>query len=685
MLAKSVKIRKKFDRWNRLSNDERRLKLSELYNKPVDDDMIVYLSELYKSYLENYSKCFESYDKLIKDINSNNNNYIFNILIETYPLIIPIIETIASINNIEVNISNLHLIYDKESRVFRKLNGIVYISGILIPKKNKFKSSANILRSSEYIYIMSTATFIRDVYELLKYEIINNNLIELTDDFIMKSELLKLDQEVPIFDIQYSNYKQLSLEEAQGFEHAEVTFDQNKEYDVDEFSSSNIVVDDRTHLHNIIIVINSNIFYNNRDIDNMYEINKLISLVETIKIQLNKYIDGLDTESYNIIYNVFSSFALLIVLIIKIFTLNEYKINTHSNIYLKFKNSLVVKSINKYGYVKQYLLYIFESLFDEDFKIMHDNKIKIDKIIDGVYKEYKRNIDSVVHNIKPVITEDKIVLPVKGEISFKLLNIFSNGKYSLFDGNNRSLYPYNHISDRGVIFNYNLNRNINKNIYYDEMYIGPKNELKNKYEYIKSEEPQFITIQDTNNSNEYIYSIINKLKIRIHNKDIDQLSKKMEGIGYLNKRQIEDNINILDTREYKLFILNVMKREWEMLHGTIENTNIDIYKVLDDYIVDTETAEDVYDYINHYIDMTKYFDISIISIENKRIKEQELREERINIYYNLTPEEKLEIDKFDFASDEWNTEISLRAELYTGKKLIPVTDEEEVEEEIEAD
>ena len=62
-----------------------------------------------------------------------------------------------------------------------------------------------------------------------------------------------------------------------------------------------------------------------------------------------------------------------------------------------------------------------------------------------------------------------------------------------------------------------------------------------------------------------------------------------------------------------------------------------------------------------------------------------MREERINIYYNLTPEEKLEIDKFDFASDEWNTEISLRAELYTGKKLIPVTDEEEVEEEIEAD
>jgi hypothetical protein len=689
---KGVKIRKKFDRWNRLSNDERKLKLSELYDKPIDDNMITYLSELYEKYLLHFYHDFESYDKLIKGIETNNNNYTFNILIETYPLIIPVIDRISSIDNIEISMSSLHTVYDKDNDIFRKVSGIIYISGILIPKGDKYISDVNFIKSYAYVYIMNHQTFIRDIYEILKCEIIYKNITSAINDTLPVVKIVKHYESLPVVDINtyYANRSDISSynilndikvdntadEDAKGFEHKEISFEQNKEYEVDPFSSTNVIVDDRTHLHNIIVVLNSNIFYNVKDIDNMYEINKLISIVDVIKLQLNQYIVGLDDETYSILYNVFAPLALLIVLLIKVLTLNEYRINTYSNVYMKFKNNSQVKSINKYGYVKQYLIYIFSTLFDEDFKIMIDNKIKIDKIIDSVYKEYKRNAESISHDVKQIITENKIIAPIRGEVSIKLLKMLSGGKYSLYDIASTSTQPYVHISDRNVKYKYYVEKYVDKKVYYDQLYTGPASKLDKRYNLIKHGKIIFSTMMDTNNSKTHIYNILNKLKTKIHDKDITKQSKKIDNIGYLIKRQTEDKLNIIDTTEYKMYMLEVMKKEWNMIHGVMDkyDNNIDIYEILDDYIKDTETAEDVYDFINHYINMTKYFDISLTSIDNKRIMDQELREERINVYYNLTPEEKLEIDKFDFGSDEWNTEISLRAELYTGKKLVPITD-----------
>jgi hypothetical protein len=107
-----------------------------------------------------------------------------------------------------------------------------------------------------------------------------------------------------------------------------------------------------------------------------------------------------------------------------------------------------------------------------------------------------------------------------------------------------------------------------------------------------------------------------------------------------------------------------MMMEWFVIHGSIAEmkNNDTLYIVLDRYVINRNSAKEVYEFLSNNI--YQHFDITKTSLEADRLRERELREFRIDIYYNLTPKEKIEVDIHDFGSDEWNSIIDGRVDVY---------------------
>ena len=101
---------------------------------------------------------------------------------------------------------------------------------------------------------------------------------------------------------------------------------------------------------------------------------------------------------------------------------------------------------------------------------------------------------------------------------------------------------------------------------------------------------------------------------------------------------------------------------WNINH-MIYHKSSDLFKVLHEYIKNKKTSDEVYEFLNEQLSFYQNYDISRKSHEIEQMKLSDLYEERINVYYNLTPEEKMEIDKYDWRSDDWINVIDAKKEL----------------------
>jgi hypothetical protein len=128
---------------------------------------------------------------------------------------------------------------------------------------------------------------------------------------------------------------------------------------------------------------------------------------------------------------------------------------------------------------------------------------------------------------------------------------------------------------------------------------------------------------------------IKKIKIEpliIEKKDIIDLIIHLK--KFINPQKI-DNLNLIN-----FYNLDSANEEWKLKYGIKKN----LFKSLKNFTIDNKSSLIVYNFLKFHQNFYKILNINIKDIKDIRLKEIETKKYRYEIYYDLTPEEKIELN-----------------------------------------
>lgn len=351
-----------------------------------------------------------------------------------------------------------------------------------------------------------------------------------------------------------------------------------------------------------------------------------VSAITEIKDTIVRYIN--DDDVYSSIENL----AIIIYIYINIMH-GLMKINTTSMTYIDWKNEKDVKN----DYIMSYCVYLMKKIYENDYTILTSNKYKIENLVKYILNIYNSIMS---HDIPESLKKDGYIF-INAIDPIKLHGIFEYkvGKLQVQD-----IKPY-YVQLRSFVY---------KNINHGE---------------INYEKFPFITTERYNDN----IDMIDDIKIHEYKEKIiyviDKLGQhiqKIDKTGIINLGFLQDKFNtegngdISSYESIQQYLVNIVGIEWMTFHKAIKADNF-IDNMLK-FIVNIDTANEVNNFLNKKIEFINAMDVSQTSLQQEKINKQLQQQERINIYYNLTPEEKIEIDRFKFGSDEWNDQIEKRGQ-----------------------
>jgi len=671
-----TRVRKKINTWGRLTYSERLYEFSNILNLPIDNINVINLNDAYTDYKNNFYIRYDRFKSLFHDWYSLGDNFKLNTLIDYYPLIIPLIDAKASIRNNEYILNKNTLVYNISSKNFYKTSGQIFVRRFLILKeeniKDEFQSS---LMDRKYFISLNTLedlmNYIKHIDNIYDHGVFVN--YEKTSQYHLFSDNIEM-------DIYHDKMSSKSLDFDKSYD--------NYIFDNQMIASSNINI--YTNLTNIL---SHRIFTNVEKISYQVKIKSIIQNIEEIKSTIIKNIatsdNKTDMEILSIINDSLDLLSIFIRLFIELYRRTSINIKTDEKIYDNFKlselykNMLKGKKINRYKVIKIYMIYIFNIYYNKDYLLLYNNNIKFDVLFDLIfiiYEEHDKNnkkIEKYKLTVNFIYLFDDIYTSL---ITEKLTKLFYRNYPSIV----------NQIND-DVKLNVNkLSDSIMDNIIYKKETIDHKQYRPVTSKNINTKSKHKILLFNTEHdvmkygyihiTNDDIDSLINKLKIYSSYNKFVSLYNILQNIGFLENRYSESETPFKDKiyKIYKRTIWNDIRESWLSSMKSYKDKrfmNKNIIQIFTIYVTNEKKSDEIIKKILEYKKFNDISDISKSSIELAKIKKLETRQERINIYYNLTPQEKLEIDRFTFGTDEWNDQIDMRKEI--DMTYVPTTEEDD--------
>lgn len=645
---------KKYNNWIRLTYEEKLLKFSHILKQPVTDDDVVNIT------------LAESENKLKPDPFQLSDIGKFNYMLDNTRSLIPMISTTFTDISIEMFINNPTIVY--ENGHFYRTSGSVNLVGMIIPPT--LYTDQNMIDASEYEMIKNKP--INFIFDKLKYQFIYHNLYQYYNLHTPIIDIQKYD--AGIIDIIRKDYmviksdKKLENNDTNIIVLAIDNSLYEKEYDDSLYDEYLISSRNPEYFHIIINLFSLNIFTNQNVLTPVVVMNSLIDMATNVKGELIGKLGNTTDEHANKILTILdSALDYLTIFIVFYKKLKDGVINFDRDhkLYNSYKKHVkVVQTLMKFK--QDLLIYVYESLFPNEYKLLKRNKIKIQILMNYIVDNYLN-----ISKLPTKITTNILLGDFRNKYKVSKIMYDDPSVLDEIDKKHKSpLYKQYNIKPLLHEINYNVD-----NIVID---VNLKKLKIKKVKMLKSGVAKKYDITfDIVGESMKLYEKIKKYIFKISREFLNDL----RGLGFMNNRFVDDTIKGITKDEYlsrQFHILNDMLREWNMRHDM--NSGKNLYDVLNLYIKNDKDAKEVYEYLRKHIDMYKLIDVSDKSIEYDKIQQQELNENRINVYYNLTPDEKLAIDKFTAWSDEWKEELDARLENYMhASELIKKEQEDELD------
>ena len=672
------KVKKKINVWDRLTPEERIYKFSELLDKSIDNVDVIDMNETYTYYKKNYFNNYEIIELFYTNYNKISDDKKINYLLKINKNIIPVISTKNLLKTKLLRIDKYTSIFNG-NMVYKDIGKLniasllipnTYINNYIIPIDNYDNISIsrlnNIIDKYKYDIILQNYKYTPHEFNYMSYYKKGVNTEEINNYINTK---FSYNISIPILDKIKKQKIDYTLDDNFiGRSNINV----NKEYDIQSFDNKMIVYDNTVIYRNILRIFKLSVLQNTENLSSRLGITKFIYDIDNIRSTIislfqedkSKIISQLivSMDKAITILSIFISIYIhnlngIISIDIKHDNYKEYKKSKYYNSLIKSRNT------QKHDYKKYFLLYLMEILYKEEYFILKNNNIKMELLF---------NINNNVNNInklKFIVTETKSIYTNKSNIE-KIINTISYSKIDI-----KSLQNYKNIKhiietkdvtdinikkfyDRDALFKINSRRSK-----YIDVFKTSNSKYNIEYTKIKKFDIPLHKDNSLNNSpnSGNTHKLINKLKKYIEIKYNMQVI--IDNLGFFNKRYEDQGRENKDQfLYYKNTLLNTMKKEWIFMKK-LDDSDKNIIEIYNDYIINVKTAKEIYKSINYYSTLFNTMDISETSVEREKIKLMEIRDERMNIYYNLTPEEKLELDKLIFGSEEWNNEIDNKLEI----------------------
>lgn len=303
------------------------------------------------------------------------------------------------------------------------------------------------------------------------------------------------------------------------------------------------------------------------------------------------------------------------------------KINTRNQMYIDFRRDMKPGK----NYIISYLTYVFKSVFPDEYAA---EEAHIEDNIRTIYRNFSR----------PRETEDVVTEYIITKHDVNAINEIVRRKANNFE-------PH-HITSSAAYSRHKTSR-LYRDSSADHTEIhGPVGGGGGQFTQ-QEKEPELV-VDYTDIFKSKIPTLIDKLSTFLDDQSVKFLSSKMQNIGFMKREFADDTTK--DIKKYRGFqneIISTMYKEWRVFAGTNDGSIDAMIK----FVMTKETAMKLNDFLVNQINLYSYYDVSQLSVEKEKIRNREQREYRVNVYYKLTLEEKLEIDRYTPFTEEWNAII----------------------------
>jgi hypothetical protein len=340
-----------------------------------------------------------------------------------------------------------------------------------------------------------------------------------------------------------------------------------------------------------------------------------------------------------------------------------------------------------YLFKKDLVMYMFEVIYPNEYNLLTINNFDISKAIDMLFATLrgtqKKDKETILEKHRMIIYSEtfdteKMMNLFYGDTSVDkgLIDNFINIFNSKIKGEEYKYVYKPHKITRHYMVSHDY-KSKDRQYYDDNILVGPTFHGEEKIAVAKHLTKEYDV--DTIDSKNKIFELVDKIRSRLSDKYglLMNFESDLLKLGYMRKKyadeitdpNVDKKIRYHQYLSFQKYIWNSVLDEWNLLHSDMKNKK-GLSDTLMEYIISKKTAEEVFGFLVDSINYYKNYDISRISVEKEKMELQELRVMRMNIFYNLTPEEKLELLQYEFGSDEWNKRIDSVVEMDLGVRTI---------------
>lgn len=668
------RVHKKVSNWKNISDDERISKLKNLMSAGASASASASIGTG-SNIVEELNNTFNDYIKNIKPTNTIIHNYLtnynkytvhklFEIMLKIDKTIIPHISDVSTVDSIYINIHQHRIVKYKEKYIIWSGNAnITGVYAYVMDDINRIIKHNSLSYKSPlygYIYIPITSSGIKYFVSILN-EVVKYNTLSLKSylDFspitrkfdpkfteykdILKFYLPYVKDSIYYFPVKKSmpkmnnidtKYVDDGISEFVKIVYEESTYDDNT-----------TLYDNKLYFHSINKILNLDIIKNSgeyRTQENIrYIINELQNYVDIIQL----HVKGLMVDLNSIIIIAIGGWLLMGIID------NTITIDIDSIYYSSYKVKVMQSRGTVFEYKRNLCTHIIKSIYPSEIRHLLQNykKMKIGKLLELIWK-YEISRRSKIFSTS--IQKNKLIINNKDLPNTNLVDIYRHKTQ-------KDIVHYKYILDTnttdrvvsikighgniGIISEYTEYPSIVHHTRIGK--ITKRRTIPRSPKLTKLDTILIHTYRVDKNK------LINKLKLFLPIKKITpHFIQSINSFGYLKNRYTDEikygkNDPTTHRKKYEIlakYFMDISISEWITI---LTNKSDNIFRLLTQYTHDTSTANEVWKWLKDKLIMFKSLDISELSIESEKIKEQEKQDERWRIKFNLNPTEKLEVDK----------------------------------------
>ena len=669
------RVRRLPQTWSRMSTVERHQKIQNIVKDPIDT---LLFNKSYESYLKKYIKQDHSINNLLNEYEFSEGEIGKNLskklrfFLNSSKLAIPIIESTSRKKNVYITILTQRQCYDLDHNRVINYTGETNLVGMFLPKVEKVSETLEMLNDGMVLPISNfdkilvnglIGSFIDKLIMKTKFNFVYPDLIysdpvspKLINQIVKKENLEFVLHEKaykPDLTTSFVIKKNIKL---QGYDSlAEKKYDSGHQF----FDDAGLT--DNTEIYyKLKNILNSDVFSNSVDFNNSRALSFEINTVQQIESVFREKLDSLNFRA-----NLDElSIQLLIVPIGVWITLKLIKKSLAINIDSDYYKTFSGIETTTYKYRIEYVVHVLSRIFTTDLKKIRSSfkGLNLIEIILWLSRKF------LVKTSKKIFTKKKIVMERSDTAIFDIGSLFRRENFAraLIEPKNRKIIEIDKKYDfigwirpkKTYVFK---SEKINYEIITDENIIKRKNIKLGSKKIVRWVMPSF--------SNKKINICIELLRnyVVLKKKFIESLSN----FGMLIKKYNDEIKNLMNIREsdhynqyqsLRKYLTYISAIEWQLINK-IEIRHGDLWNLLIQFSKNTSKVKKVIKFLNKKIKFFSNLDISEFSVQNTKLNEIEDREQRFNIYFNMTPEEKL---RFDSIKNQ--TEKNKLMDLYIEKK-----------------